>query len=139
MHPIRKDKIMKRSSRIAIAFFVALFWAFAVQAAGELKNISTEELSKGVHDKKLFVVDCNTDKVFQEGHIPGAVHMDVMNPDAKLLPQDKSAALVFYCMNPRCMASHKGAEFAQSQGYANVRVYSPGIQGWEKAGMKVEK
>lgn len=130
---------MKKASRFAFVFLAALFWALAAHAAGELKSISTEELSKGIQEKKLFVVDCNTDKVFQEGHIPGAIHMDVMSPDAKLLPREKGAALVFYCMNPRCMASHKGAEFAQSQGYSNVRVYSPGIQGWEKAGMKIEK
>lgn len=121
-------------------FFVLafLFPLFSVQAAEEFKFISTEELSKGIQAKNKFVVDCNSDGTFKKGHIPGAVHMDVMSPNAKLLPSDKNTALVFYCKNPHCAASHKGAGFAKAQGYTNVQVYPLGIDGWEKAEMKVD-
>ena len=107
--------------------------------AGEgFKFISTEDLSKGIQEKNVSVVDCNSDESYKKGHIPSAVHMDVMSPDIKVLPSDKNTALVFYCKNPHCSASHDGARFAVKQGYKNVRVYPLGIDGWVKAGMKVE-
>lgn len=120
---------------LLFVFFVTL----PIHSAEELPMISTEDLSKGIKEKTISVVDCNTSEVYKKGHIPGAVYMNSTAPDAKVLPKDKNAALVFYCKNPRCMASHQGAEFAKAQGYTNVRVYPLGIDGWEKAGMPVEK
>jgi len=127
-----------------LSFFVVLALAFfsfsspTLKAAEDLQFISTEDLSKGIKDKSLFVVDCNTPETFQKGHIPTSIHMNSSSPDAKLLPTDKKAALVFYCKNTRCMASHEGAHFALKQGYTNVRVYPLGIDGWQKAGMQTE-
>ncbi len=115
------------------------FAAFPLHSAEELPTISTEDLSKGIKDKTLSVIDCNMPEVYKKGHIPGAVYMSSSAPEAKVLPKDKNALLVFYCKNPRCMASHRGAEFAKAQGYTNVKVYSLGIDGWEKAGMPIEK
>jgi Rhodanese-related sulfurtransferase len=126
-----------------LACFVFIF-SFVLSAperlrAGEEFNfISTEELAKGIQDKSLVVVDCNRPETYQNGHIPTALYMNSSVPDAKVLPKDKNANLVFYCKNPKCMASHEGAKFALSQGYTKVRVYPLGIDGWEQAGMRVE-
>jgi rhodanese-related sulfurtransferase len=124
-----------------LPFLVVLFLAFpssGPRAAEEFPFISTEELSKGIQSKTLFVVDCNNPDLYQQKHIPTAIHMNSSEPEGKVLPKDKNATLVFYCKNPRCMASHDGARFAKSQGYSNVRVYPLGIDGWEKAGMPLE-
>ena len=129
---------MKKYLFVLPLFFV-LFTVFPIHAAEELQMIATEDLSKGIKDKTLSIIDCNTLEVYQKGHIPTAAHMNSSAPDAKVLPKDKKAALVFYCKNPRCMASHEGANFAKTQGYTNVKVYPLGIEGWEKAGMSVEK
>jgi len=129
-------------SRFTLFFVLALslfsFSAPALRAAEDLPFISTEDLSKGIKDKSLFVVDCNTPEVYQKGHIPGALHMNSSEPDGKLLPADKNTALIFYCKNPHCMASHEGAHFALKQGYTNVRVFPLGIDGWQNAGMPTE-
>jgi len=109
-----------------------------LKAAEEFTFISTEDLAKGIQDKSLVVVDCNLPETYQKGHIPSAVHMNSSQPDANVLPKDKNSNLVFYCKNPKCMASHEGARFAVTQGYTKVRVYPLGIDGWEQAGMKVE-
>lgn len=129
---------MKKYSRIFLTFaffFVAL--ASVVQA-DDFKTISTTDLAKGIQDKSLTVMDCNTDEVYKKGHIPGAIFMTGDEAGAKALPQDKNASLVFYCKNPRCMASHKCADVAKSKGYKNLQVYSEGIDGWVKAGKVVE-
>ena len=100
--------------------------------------ISTQELSQGIKDKALHIYDNNLASVYQAGHIPTAIYMDYLEPDASQLPTDKNASLVFYCKNTRCRASHAGAKFAWSQGYRNVRIYPEGIDGWRQAGMETE-
>ncbi len=112
--------------------YVFFFMFSSMLIAEEFKFISTEDLSKGIQEKNLFVVDCNSEETFKKNHIPGALHIDVTALDSKILPLDKNTSLVFYCKNPHCSASHDGARFAVKQGYANVRVYPLGIEGWEK-------
>lgn len=132
---------MRKYSFFVLLALVLSFSALSssiLQAAEDLPFISMEDLAKGLKDKSLFVVDCNTPETYQKGHIPGAVHMNSTEPDAKLLPKDKNTPLVFYCKNPRCMSSHEGAHFALKEGYKNVRVYPLGIDGWTGAGQNTE-
>jgi len=106
-------------------------------AAKDLKTISTVQLADGIKSKGLYVFDNNRVSVFEEHHIPTAVNMNPRDPDASVLPADKNAKLVFYCMNTMCRASHKGANFAVEQGYPNTYVYGDGIEGWIEAGQPV--
>lgn len=108
------------------------------QFASELPTINVTELAAGLQSKSVHIFDNNRMSVYKESHIPTAVHMDTRNPDVSLLPADKDAALVFYCKNEMCMASHKGARFGLEQGYRNVRVLAAGIDGWMDAGQPVE-
>lgn len=108
-------------------------------ASEEFEFISTDELAKGIQEKKLFVIDNNAPDLYPQKHIPTAVYMNILEPNAKLLPPNKETPLVFYCRNPRCGASHEGARFAKKMGYTHVRVYPSGIDGWEEAGKAVEK
>jgi rhodanese-related sulfurtransferase len=90
----------------------------------------------------VHVYDANGEETRQkEGIIPGAVLLSSFDgyDVAKTLPQNKSASLVFYCGNTRCMASHAAAERASHAGYANVSVMADGIAGWKKAGKPVSK
>jgi rhodanese-related sulfurtransferase len=89
---------------------------------------------------KLMIFDANGSSTrSSKGIVPGA-HLlsSVSDYDvAKTLPTDKSTALVFYCANERCTASHDAAERAAEAGYPEVYVMSPGIKGWIDAGQKV--
>lgn len=71
------------------------------------------------------------------GHIPTAVNIpdsqfDQLAP--KLLPQDKSQLVIFYCDGPECMLSHNSAFKAEKLGYTNVRVHVGGFPEWVKDG-----
>jgi rhodanese-related sulfurtransferase len=83
----------------------------------------------------------NADTRGKYGVVPGAVLLsDYKKYDlAKVLPSDKKKALVFYCANEQCMASHKAAERAAKAGYADVSVMRDGIMGWAKDGRPVDK
>jgi rhodanese-related sulfurtransferase len=81
----------------------------------------------------------NKDTREKYGSIPGAVLLPNYKKFStkKLLPADKSKALVFYCANPMCMASHEAAERAFKAGYKDVSVMTDGIKGWKEAGQPV--
>ncbi len=70
------------------------------------------------------------------GVIPGAILLTSSSKFnvAKELPADKSTALVFYCANTQCMASHGAADRAKRAGYKNISVLVDGILGWKEAG-----
>lgn len=71
------------------------------------------------------------------GHIPTAINIPDSQFDqlaGKLLPQDKSQLVIFYCDGPECMLSHNSAYKAEKLGYTNVRVYVGGFPEWAQAG-----
>lgn len=104
------------------------------------KLIHTDQLAKMIEAKpgSVHIYDVNTaDLRSKEGLIPGATPV-TSQLDTKVLPQDKSAKLVFYCANTQCMASHEAAKAAAKAGYKDVNVMSDGILGWKKAGKPTE-
>jgi rhodanese-related sulfurtransferase len=81
----------------------------------------------------------NADTRAKYGVIPGAVLLPNYKKFSvkKTLPADKDKAVVFYCANPKCMASHGAAEKAVKAGYHNVSVMADGIMGWKDAGQPI--
>jgi len=107
-------------------------------SADKIKRLSPDELEKQLTSSKVF--DCNNEMTRKKyGKIPGAVLLS-SSSDYKLdvLPKDKTKPVVFYCSNPLCGASHRGAKRAVVAGYADVSVLPVGIIGWAKAGKKTE-
>jgi len=131
--------------------------AFAAQS--EL-NCSPDELKKQqptlIHTadvQQLFkdpskpvLVDVRPPAQFKAGHLPDAINVPVEKIEVQggSLPKDKT--LVLYeggkgGASDACAVSRAGARmlFAQGYGYAKVKVYQDGLNGWEKAGLPVDK
>jgi len=112
-------------------------------AAGKIKTISIQELSKMISSKeKTEVFDANVESTRKHvGIIPGAKLLDspTQYDTAKVLPSDKSRKIVFYCANTMCTSSDMAAKRAIEAGYKNVFVMKEGVYGWKKAGMKLER
>ncbi len=70
---------------------------------------------------------------FQEGAIPGAVHLPFIGFDKFLdrLPKDKSQLVVFYCAGITCTLSPNSLRKAEKLGYTNARVYREGLPEWQ--------
>lgn len=109
-------------------------------ASSKYQQISHEELQTAIAKKSATVLDVNGTESYQEGRIPGAIDF-VRHEDriAALLPKNKDALIVAYCGNEHCPAYLSAANKARELGYTNVRHYAPGIDGWKKAGAKIEK
>lgn len=109
-------------------------------AADQFPEITTAALKKAVTEKKAVLLDVNGSDSWQKGHIPGALDFQVVKDQlAAKLPADKTALVVAYCGNEHCPAYRAAALAAQKLGYTNVKHYTPGIQGWVKAGEPTEQ
>lgn len=126
--------------RITSLLFSLAFLAAAFAGSNKVADISHKDLNAAIAAKQVTLLDVNGTESFQEGRIPGAIDY-IANKDkiAALLPRDKSALVVAYCGNEYCSAYKAAATAALELGYTNVKHYSPGIDGWRKAGAKIEK
>lgn len=99
-----------------------------VQAMAELAVVPVRD--------DVMVVDSRPAKIYDEGHIPGAVSIpNTFFPKLTgMLPKDKAHALVFYCGGLACPLSHKSAFKAEKLGYTNIKVFAAGFPAWVKAG-----
>jgi rhodanese-related sulfurtransferase len=99
-----------------------------------IKTADIEKLvAQGPEKGKYFLFDSRPLPRFQEGSIPTAVNLPFPAFDKlaeKLLPQDKSALIIFYCAGPACNMSPGSAAKAQKLGYTNLKVYKDGMPAW---------
>lgn len=111
-------------------------------ASVEIKQVEVLALAEMQKKLSVHVYDANSEKTRSEqGVIPGAALLSSASQfdAAKELTPVKDAAVVFYCANEKCRASHVAAERAVSAGYTNVSVLPAGIKGWKEAGQKTVK
>jgi rhodanese-related sulfurtransferase len=104
------------------------------------QTISRAELSAGIENGTLTVVDALGGEYYAKQHLPGAIALvedDVSEHAARLLP-DQAAAIVTYCSNPSCPNSQRVADRLVALGYRNVRKYREGIADWVAAGLPTE-
>ncbi|MFA6294697.1 MAG: rhodanese-like domain-containing protein [Victivallales bacterium] len=107
----------------------------------ECKTVTTEELKKIIDNKSSLIFDARSGKYDTGERIPGAksLNADSSAADiAKAIP-DKNASIVTYCVDPQCPASANLAKHLKKLGYTNISEYPEGIEGWKKAGNKVDK
>lgn len=101
-------------------------------------ELNYQELAALIKDNALTLVDANSEKVYESGHIPRAISFFKLADDfAAHLPKDKNALVVSYCANPQCLSWLMAAEKASELGYTNVKHFAGGLQGWKKAGGKL--
>jgi len=108
--------------------------------APSLAVTTVDELASALEKGEATPIDANRDKFRAEhGQIPGATLLTSSSEfDESELPEDKASALVFYCANQRCSASHKAAKRAKGFGFENVSVLTAGLMGWVEAGQEVQ-
>jgi rhodanese-related sulfurtransferase len=84
------------------------------------------------------LVDARSGEEYAAGHLPNAVSApfeELKKQGGELiLPQDPGRPLVFYGQGPTSLLAGKAANLARRYGYANVRVFPEGVQGWQKSG-----
>jgi len=74
----------------------------SAKKAEDFPAMTMDEVEKGITDKTVTPADCNHPETRKKmGVVPGAILIsDNKDFDAKELPADKAAKLVFYCADP---------------------------------------
>lgn len=88
--------------------------------------------------KNVYFLDVNPDEIWNQGHVPGAIHINKEDWQ-DLLPKDKGATLIFYCMNKLCTASTDAARKTKKLGYTHVYTMPDGVFGWMESGKDLER
>ena len=101
--------------------------------------IARDELRAAIDDGSVVVVDALPAAPYGQRHLPGAINLAEEDLEARAdsLP-DKAATVVTYSTDDDCTRGPELAERLEALGYADVRVYREGIEGWIAAGLPVE-
>ena len=90
-------------------------------------------------DANIAILDVRTAKEFADGHVAGAVNIDVNQTDfaQKIDALDRSKTYIVYCRSGR--RSRKAVGIMAAKGFKNLYNVSDGFLGWNKNGLPFEK
>lgn len=90
-------------------------------------------------DSNIAILDVRTAKEFADGHVVGAVNIDVNQADfaQKIDELDRSKTYIVYCRSGR--RSRKAVGIMAAKGFKNLYNVSDGFVGWNKNGLPFEK
>ena len=90
-------------------------------------------------DSNIAILDVRTAKEFADGHVVGAVNIDVNQADfaQKIDQLDRSKTYIVYCRSGR--RSSKAVGIMSAKGFKNLYNVSDGFVGWSKNGLPFEK
>jgi rhodanese-related sulfurtransferase len=99
----------------------------------DVKAVS-ERLERG---EKLLLVDTREDHEWEEGRIPGALHLGkgIIERDIENTIPDKKAEIILYCGGG--FRSALAAQALQKMGYTQVLSMDGGFRGWKEAGKPI--
>jgi hypothetical protein len=97
----------RQSLVVAAAFVLAFAIVPKVRAADKEKMPESEPFGRFTVDQverrlgrpNVHVFDGNRPETYVENHLPGAVRLNSKDIKEGVLPADKDATLIFYCMN----------------------------------------
>ncbi|MGJ7439921.1 rhodanese-like domain-containing protein [Aquipuribacter sp. MA13-6] len=87
------------------------------------------------------LLDVRDRAAWEQGHVPGAVHLpltELADRLDELPPPAADPDLVVHCWGPGCNGSTKAALLLARAGYASVREMIGGFEYWAREGLAVE-
>ena len=94
-------------------------------------SVSVDEFAKVIADNQVQLIDTRTEAEFNEGHIPGAINIDVNESDfeSKVGQKvDKNRPIALYCRGGR--RSKIAAERIVALGYDDITELNTGFLSW---------
>jgi rhodanese-related sulfurtransferase len=122
-------------------FTFLLFVLFAGMVnAQQVKQISSANVPAMLkNDKKLVILDVRTPAEFKEGHIKGAINIDIRQPDAfgQIDKLDHKAKYIVHCRTNH--RSQVAVDHMVKNGFKTVYQMMDGSVGWGQNGLPMEK
>jgi len=129
---------MKTRILIPVLFF--LLTSFASINAQKKTEVNSKQASVLIQkDSKLIVLDVRTPEEFKEGHIKGAINIDIRQEDAfsKIDKLNKNAKYLVYCRTNH--RSGMAVDHMMQSGFRNVTQMMDGFPGWAANKLAVQK
>lgn len=98
-----------------------------------IRDVDTRELTVGLGDGSIVLVDVREPHEFAAGHIPGSVSMPLSRFAPDQLPPGR---VVFSCAAG--VRSRTAVEMCGAAGLEHCEHYPAGFKGWASAGQPVE-
>lgn len=100
------------------------------QSNTEFKSVDAQQFAEVIANKDVQLVDARTPEEYSEGHIPGAVNIDVKSPDfdTQIATLNPDRPVAVYCRSGR--RSKLAAERMTNVGL-QVTELSEGILSWK--------
>ena len=124
------DFIMKK----LFVFITAITISLLMQdvAAQSTTPVSEKKFSRLMKKQNAVLLDVRTSEEYQEGHIPGAVLIDVNKQDdflQQVQKLDKSKRYLLYCRSGK--RSEKALVLMKENGFRKIFHLEDGFEGWD--------
>ena len=126
--------------KVFIQIILLLFTSFAaINAQSKVEVNSTVANTMLQKDKKLVILDVRTVEEFKEGHLKGAINIDIRQPDAlsKIDKLDHNAKYLVHCRTNH--RSKIAVDHMMQSGFKTVYQMMDGFTGWAANNLSIEK
>ena len=126
-----------------ICVMLSLTALVPLMAGSPITEVTVEQAQKlmqqRARQKDFVVLDVRTPGEFSEGHLAGAVNVDLLAPDfaARLSAMDRGKSYLVYCRTGN--RSTKAVHTMEQLGFRTVYHMRDGIVGWEKKGLALSR
>jgi phage shock protein E len=117
----------------------ARFEKLVAEAKKNITEISSQDAAAKLKGGEAIIADVRDKDEWDEGHIPGAIHMSrgTIELDIEEQVPDPNAMIICHCGGGG--RSALAAESLQKMGYKNVRSMAGGFKAWKAAGLPTTK
>ena len=123
-----------RKLNVIIVFLVMFLMTTMIscQAQSEFRSVGIDEFKTEISKSDVQLVDVRTAQEYSEGHIPGAMNIDVNAPDfeEKIKALDKKENVAIYCRSGR--RSKMAANKLTAAGFKVIEL-NTGFLSWDGA------
>lgn len=107
------------------------------RARDGMEPISRQELMRRMKRGHVQILDVRPEDEFAQGHIPGAVNIQLKELKRRLVDLPRRAEVVAYCRGPWCVLSFEAVAELRRRGF-DARRLEDGLPEWRAAGLPVE-
>jgi rhodanese-like protein len=97
--PIGDNLLGMKALTLALASLVSLLPLVAYANSEGFRSLTPQEVAAKLKQKNVYVFDNDDPDEYKAGHLPHAKRLDPSAYEAKDLPANKHATLIFYCFD----------------------------------------
>jgi len=126
--------------RVLLSVAIFLFASIIVANAQSKIEVNSKQVSTMLQkDAKLIVLDVRTADEFNNGHIKGAINIDIKQPDAfsKIDKLNHDAKYIVHCRTNH--RSQIAVDHMQQSGFKFIYQMMDGYMGWEANNLAIQQ